>query len=164
MEKETRWVQLNQHKNDVIERWRETERGWNKQPAQDGEHPLGLPDNSEEHPSFVCASSLQFFQKPYAKKRHSIPRERTHFALLCVQWSPVNEAFTIPAAFSASLAMNFWCQLIRRPLWELFHRGLQLKFPSSLCVTTQQHAVLAGIWQSFMSPNSFQYFLPLAHH
>lgn len=105
---------MNQHKKDVIKRYvikrqGEKERDWNKQPEQDDEHPLGLPDNSEEHPSFVHVSSLQFFQKPYARQRHNIPRDRTHFALLCVQWSLVNEAFTIPAAFSASLAMNFWC-------------------------------------------------------
>lgn len=90
-----------------IKRWGEKEIDWKKQPAQDDEHPLGLPDNSEEHPTFVYASSLQFFQKPYAKKRHSIRRERKHFALFCVHWSLVNEAFTIPAAFSASLAMNY---------------------------------------------------------
>lgn len=54
MEKERREVSVDEPEmKRTLEKDGERKRvHWRKQPAQDGERPLRLPDNSEEHPSF----------------------------------------------------------------------------------------------------------------
>lgn len=54
IEKQTRKVGVDEPQmKRMLEKDREGRREcWRKQPAQDEERPLGLPDHSEEHPSF----------------------------------------------------------------------------------------------------------------
>lgn len=115
MEKETRRAGVDEPEMKwMLEKDRERRREcWRKQPAQDEECLLGLPDNSQEHPSFDAYGRCLFFSfsKGHIAGRgiNNIPRARTHFALFCVQRSLIKKAFPIPAAFSASPAMIFWC-------------------------------------------------------
>lgn len=85
---------MNRHKKDVIKRYiikrlGEKERNWNKQPAQDDEHPLGLPDNSEEHPSFNVYP-LYNFSRSHMPDRGMTSPETEHTLRYSVSKGPLS--------------------------------------------------------------------------
>lgn len=115
MAKETRKASVDKPGvKGLLEKDREKRREcWQKQPAQNEEHPLGLPDNSEERPSFdAYGRYLHFASSPKAiMPRGSMTPPELDHTLDCSVSSGPSPIKHSPSQllFHLLLIQFFWC-------------------------------------------------------